>query len=252
MRHMYLAIILLIGCGYAFSDKQKLNPRQIKAISVSQVFPLLNDKGKLIQLDTGNVKIYYYEKIRLYNLSYRFDSLGEDGEKVVLSETRHHFFIYHSDSSYGYSYDSRFTPSIQRVAVDSVFQGEWIVMTKLYPIYTDNITELMTMKRNPDSDTIYESYLLKHKDTGKEYGTFFLGYVKKDSTIPYSLCKELDSIKQMRLFKIQVKYYREYLDAYKITVDSREWSYDVTDHSLSEAERKKITAYFVQYINNSH
>jgi hypothetical protein len=175
----------------------------------------------------------------MYDLVYQFTNTVNG--KVTISEERHHYVAFDVDSVFGY--DLNMTSGIlKRVRLDSLLKNEWLVQNKLYPKLTNNIAILTESKRNKDSGTLVERYLIKSKEDSAELASCTFSYTDKISGIDISLSKELDSIKNMKLYKAETVYFSRHFKEPDFTMGEF-----VTCYSLKEgviSDEKRILSYF--------
>lgn len=171
-------------------------------VSVKQLFPIINQYGKLLGYDTSTVLIYYHDNLVVYKLGYQFDS--SSGNRLIFSEKRVHYFIYQKNDSFGFDYDEHKGNVPVRYSIDSIFKKEWIKQNKLYPIFSDNNVELLSSEKR--NGLLLEINRIKDKKDPLKAATAYAEYSGDFSDIDYSLSRELDSIKGMKLSRLRIVY----------------------------------------------
>lgn len=182
----------------------------MKAVEVKSTDPVFGESF---------YRIYHYNDLLLYQSQYFFDSSvhyfvadsSTDEESspdtVLLSETRNRFFIFHKDSSYGYSYDAHDPLEDQkRLKVDSM-------LSRLR-----GLNELHCLvQQSPDSSSwnknrtiLHEVYLFPATDTTPS-GRIVMEYSKNLKHVQESLNQIVDSIKGMKFIKWEY-HINEYYD----------------------------------------
>ena len=242
-----VAVVFFSSCNNSNIMTNKVYNEDIKCIKVSEVFPFINNEGKLTKYDTPVVKIYYYNGITLYNLIYHY-SYTENGI-MHTNEDRNYFFVHKKGDAFGYSYDEHKSKFGVRLSADSMFKEQWVTANQQYPIFTQNTVTLISSVQNSDSGTLHELYSLKGKKDTAMTGTISLSFTNKIKGIDYSLCRELDSIKNMKLYKIKIINNSRYMKDYKITLDKAEQAYDLEEVPVEN--REEILDYFERYKNDS-
>lgn len=239
-------IIFFSSCNSLF-NKNKVYEKKLRCVKVKEVFPFIDNNGKLYRYDTPVVKIYYHQDKIMYQLGYHFDSTSNG--KHIMSEYRNHFFIYKKGNVFGYNYDKYKSIFGKKVLVDSMFKEHWVTANKQYPIFTQNKVTLISSNQNIDSGYLHEVYSLKGKIDTTMTGTISLSFTNRIKDIEYSLCKELDSIKNMKLFKIRIVNNSRYMKEYKITLDRAEQTYDLEE--VPVVNQEEILTYFERYQKDS-
>lgn len=155
-------------------------------------------------------RVYHWNNLTMYESQYRFRSreshLQIDStsgqmrsvDTLVLSETRVKYFVYHRDSSYGYSYDPNKKYDGLRIKVDSAVQ--LITGTNTF----ENILALKpdSVIWNKNRTLLKEVYAFpSSEDAPSSRWTFW--YSKKMNKIGETFSRILDSVKRMKLYKAE-------------------------------------------------
>jgi|GEM_PF-6621282 len=194
-------------------------PGEIVGVMVHQAAPEFGPREKVTGYELDTARIYYSGKLRLYHLSYFFDSSDLVTGEKFLSEKRYHYFIYNTDSAFGYDYNTHFYPQKRRARVDSLLHWQWSPSINLYSMFTVNKTKLLSVQEDRDAGTTHETYSFVNEDSFA-HGRMILGYSSKWVYLPYSFSRELDSIKRMKLFEALLIQDPRYLPSTGTTVDS--------------------------------
>ncbi len=243
MSRKYMILVWITSCCCIAFCQSTSKQDELQGVKVSQVAPILDTLGKLVRYDSDTVEIYYSGNIRLYYLSYQFDSVDLITKESYLSEKRYHYFIYNIDSAYGHDFDVHRSLTKKRLRVDSLLHWQWTPSVNVYPIITVNKTHLLNAFSNLDSGTTHEWYAFSNGDT-TAHGTVFFGYSKKLNDLPYSLSREMDSIKQMKLYKVRYTQDPRHIKEAGITVDKVNSEYNL---ERITAIRSEIIQYFQNY-----
>lgn len=236
-----LAIFLLLlscSCSNLFTKN-----RDIKGIQITQVFPNMNNQGKVIDYDTPSVKIYYYKNYSLYHLSYHFDSTVAN--KVISSEDRYHYVVHEKGNAYGYDFDIHKQQYKRKVSMDSILNLEWVFKIQVYPIFANNTAILNSSQKDDSFGILRESYQLKGKADTSMSGSCYLEFSNKLNDINFSLSKEFDSIKNMKLIKINIVNNPRHFKQADIYIDKVETSYMMQEIQVPNI--KKVMPYFEMY-----
>jgi len=244
LKTITIVTILFFSCCNLSSKKHKENQNEIKGIILTDNFPLIDKTGKLESYDTLVTKIYYYRDLTLYQLSYHYDSSVENVS--LKSETRHHYFVHKNGDVYGYDYDEHKPQSGSRISADSLFKKEWCMLINPYPILIKNNVVLISSQQNADSGILEETYLIKGKSDTTMSGTVFLSFSNTLKNIDYSLSRELDSIKKMKLYTVRMVNNSRYIKDYNITLDRIEQRYTLKEIPVI-INYSEIKGYFDRY-----
>lgn len=204
-----ITLYLLIFCSCI--NLLKTSDR-IRGVRITEVFPNMTGDGKVFSYDTPYVKLYYYGEYILCHLSYQFDSVVENVN--ILSENRYHYIFYKKGSNYGYDLDEHKSRYITKVPLDSVFKMEWVFQLQIYSIFTTrNKAELISSRRDKRAGSLKEEYIFKGIEDSSRSGFCYLEFTNRMKKIEFSLSKELDSIKKMKLERITIVNNPRYFEA---------------------------------------
>jgi hypothetical protein len=191
---------------------------QTRAIKVSYLRPIIRDDEGHTETDTFSYKVFYYKKLVLYESSYEFDSIF-NGD-LIYKERRASFFVYHTDSLFGYCYrDKGMGNKEERVQVDSMKKNISLESSKLDTlgqIIPDS--SLFTDKSNIRT----EIYKLNKGVDSLQHCIIYLTFNKGVRGITESFSRKLDSIKQMKLVHVRFCFEKMYSQLYKMQLPARE------------------------------
>lgn len=181
---------------------------EITTIRLTQIIPnFLSGDGK--GFDTSNSYIFYYNDLVLYKLPYQFDSSetvtieGSAKSKILKSEIRYQYFALEKEKDFGLFYGKNFLPGVEKMPLDSFYKNEGSNFRNcMYQNIVENGTKIISHIDEKTSDGTSEifKYLCK-TDTSQTVTSRFY-FSNKYSDIQFSLSPELDSIKQMKLYKV--------------------------------------------------
>ncbi len=241
-----LIFILLFSASVKASTTDT-SKQEIKAIEVQQTDPFFGE---------AFYRIFHISPFIVYQSQYQFDSASGRGKfdsagnwvssdsEYALSEKRSQFFVFHRDSSYGFSYDPhRSNFSNRRLLVDSA-------VLEIKGTY--NFENLLT--KIPDTTTWNASrterrevYVQKAtKDTPTVRAIFY--YNSSLNFLQASLNTAVDSAKKMKLYKF------EYLiEEFYSEKDERLWpamSFSTEMKEVTVMDTEEIMHFIERYKNN--
>jgi hypothetical protein len=233
----YVLTIFVSIYATCFKYSQTVIPfvaEEIKGVEIYQKYPNINFSSlKIDGYDSGKVELYEYRNTKLHLLAYKYDSIDLKSNSITSSGIRYHYFIHSKDSIFGYDIDEYKKPSIRRLKVDSLLKQEWATQVNLFSMMTFNIPKLTSVKKY--NDTIQEEYSFSNTDTSI-HGSFRFRYSSKMNNIPYSLSKEIDSIKGMKLFEAKLVFDPRYLTIEKIALEKMEKEYSFKEITFIRPE----------------
>lgn len=212
-----LITIVLIFPGFSnflLAQKGVITSKNIVGYQVSQIIPNIDILGHINDYDTSRVEVFFYEDLALYHLNY-LHTITVDGKILIKDERRFHYFVYGKDSTYGYDIDENKTPSVRKAEVDSTFKFEWVKQTRLFEMFINGKPFLFKSENYRDSTVEY--YKIRDKKDSidiVECKVVFSPHFKNDQNI--SICRELDSLKHMKVIEFSFTTNPEYLKNFGI------------------------------------
>ena len=242
-----ISITLFLVCSYCVQPVKKLPhiDNTIRSVVVSEVIPFPDKNGKFTIYDTLTIPIYYYQGLTAYKLIYRLDSLDSLGN-LARSQSKYHFFVYKKGDASGYYYDSFDSRVATKVSADSMLKnGIWCEANNLYAGFSENIIQLVSKYSNKDSGTLHEFYTYRRKIDSTTSGNFSLSFSDKIRGIEYSLSKELDSLKGMKLYHVRMEGYTQYQKNGKTIYDTLRIVSDLRE--IANEDKEEILGCFTRY-----
>jgi hypothetical protein len=232
--------ILLISCSSVVKKEDKPTD-PIKAVRISQNFPLIDEKGKLLGYDTSVVNIYYYKNQVLCKDFYFWNSTTVEYEYDTITYRKgisESFFVYTSGNKYGLFFDKRSIVSDKKVLADSMLKEQWYNRIGLSSISLQKLAE----EYNADSGTLHRNYTFKGKNDTLLKGTLSLWYTNKLNWAKYRLLKEVDTVSKMKLYRCKILNESRYFKDKNLKLDQIEQVYDFKEITVSNPE--EIMYYF--------
>ena len=212
------SIVLFVLFTVLNCQSVKLSDQEeISGISIERTFPNLvwdSVKNRMIltHFDTFYTKVYHYKKQILIqsNQEYRNLHLGglSDDEKENLMkntpfQTRYYTFIYSKDVNTGlFICDTCDIHNAKIINRDSMLAREWAFDPRREDLFNNNYRTLISSKTSEDGNII-EEYTFRNKKDSTMTGSIILVFSKnKFDEIEYSMAKEIEQQKKMKLIKI--------------------------------------------------
>jgi hypothetical protein len=199
-------------------------------------------------MDTIPDRVFFYKDQIIYQSAYTQLFHSPKGE-IIGQEYRYRTFVYTAGHKYGYLFDSLAKKFNAKTDVDSLFNSDWYFNSPKNPNLSKETSTLVSSAYDSLNAILVKTYSLKGKkdiitgviDTTLS-GSCTLWYSSKFKNINYSISKELDSIKNMKLYKVKTITNERYLKDYDITLDRVELT-DFMEECSFENE-SEILSYF--------
>ena len=234
-----LSLTFLLYKNSTSCNKKQIDP-QIRQIHVVYNTPIVNWDSTVTDINIA-YDAYYYGEYFLYKLPYHFDSLYNG--QLVFEEWRYNFFVFQKDSTVGYYYylDPLDTRREKRFSVDSVLAKN----TYENPGYDSLIN------RKPDSAyydkeaNLVNLYLFPPEKKRPENNKYYLYYTRELKGIKETFSRKLDSLKQMKLFRVKIVAGGGWYEEYKIAFPKRQYLLEMREIPVENKE--EVLKYFDRY-----
>jgi hypothetical protein len=207
--------VYLVSCNAIQTKKSQWRGHKLMVS-----YPLVNDTGFLTDL-RDTLLIFYLKNNVVYHIPY-FNSTTING-KLISEEVKHHYFIFQKTDKYGYFYDQINDSSIgKKLQVDSfLFNNAFAIK-----INNDSLVLLESLmdKKNNELLEKYRPNKWYNEFTYDSTYFYYSGNLKK---IDYFFSQPLDSIKNMKLYKIRFLYNAYHSNTANINVPKREFLFKV-------------------------
>jgi len=231
----YLAPVILffggINCKTAASGT-------LKKVEIYQKFQIPMTDGRLDDW-VDSIKVISYKNFVLFQVPYSkqkfwisWDSTGEQHETLISNEPKQKYFIHENTDSLGFEYDALNSERGQQKSVDSFLN------TKLFGnlIFYDRKNDSLVESREPEKGILLEKYVPKVKFDYSYSDSSYFFFSNRFENLNYTLSRELDSIKQKKLFKVVSVYNAGYDTAFKTQLPRREYIFEIRPATLSNAK----------------
>ena len=227
-----LAVVLtsflstLFSCHYAHSQDH-----QIKTLNLIVSYPVVGGKGDLTLLP-DTIPIIYAERYIIYKLPY-MKVTTYDGA-LTSNKKQYSIFIFRKDDESGYLInDINDSIRLEKYPVDSIlfirgFTVKWDVK---------NIN-LVESKINRKAGTLLEKHIPNMVHDENTFDSIYYYYSYKLKNINFSFSRQLDSIKNMKLYQIKLKYNKKYSKINHVTFPKREFIFKIVESNV--VDKKEI------------
>jgi phage antirepressor YoqD-like protein len=221
--------------------------QNLKAVEIYYKLQMPQQNGKLFDL-VDSVKLIYYKTFILFQIPYTeehskvyWDSTGEPHEQLIRNELKHTYFIYEKADSIGFEYKSLNGKFFQTKNVDTFLN------TKVFGniVFYDRENDILIKTEKLNSNVLLEKHTPKVKFDNSYSDSLYFYFSDKFKLLNYSLSKELDSIKQKKLFKVVLIYNSGYDTVYRLQMPRREYIFEIRSTTINNS--KNITDFFERF-----
>lgn len=238
-----LVIILMVCFVISCLPPGRTDERSIKGIKVTYNVPILKVDGQLLNV-TDSFFVFYFENFVLYKTTYK--RTWESQMRIERVEVRYHYFIYERNSRFGFYYDSvnRILP--EKNPVDSFLK---LKAFKGFNYY-DNVNDSLIQKVNLPNGQILETYLPRVRYDQSYGDTTYIYYTPKLTDVEYSFSKELDSSRNLKVYKVRIVYNSQFYSGYLFKFPRREYLFELSDYEEKDLDQiRNLFQQFEQYVS---
>lgn len=187
-------------------EKNKPDFRTIQFVSS---VPIISDNGKVIELQ-DTIMGFFSNAYTIFKVPTKkslsniiVNKNGEIVDQIFKGLKKGYYYFIHKNSSlYGYKLDSLDQTNGKRYLADSFLSGRWIIPPGIFfDLHNDSL-----INQTKTNGFLIERYVPKNKDdaTYPDSSTFY--YTSSMKGLGFSYSKELDSLKKMKLCKVELIY----------------------------------------------
>jgi len=194
--------------------------------------PIIDNTGNLLNV-TDSLCIFYEEDLSLHKFSLVEDNfINNVFTKQVI---KYQYFGFRKNEENGIFYDSLNVKQFRNFSVDSVLTTRAFKKVKFY----DGNNKILVERLKQDDGQIIEKYVCKEKRDFTYPDTTFIYYSDKLKDIEYSLSRELDSLKSMKVQKMVMLYNAQQYAGMLVKFPERRLSFEMKEVPITNLEEIK-------------
>lgn len=221
------------------------NKNEIKGISVVYRMPIVNYDSSIVN-NESRIEKYFFRDLVMYRYNYNQNNFEDN--KLLSSEKRFYYFVFHKDSVKG----MLFSPHQVFAMPEGYYQVDSVV--KKNRIYNDRVDILAS--RTPDSvvslpngDKIRYYTPLPDSLQPEPYKLSFY-YTKNLPGINESISDKMDNEPGMKLYRISIQSEGWYYEKFKMKFPAREYLMEIKKLEPEESQNPEVLKYLEQYISS--
>ena len=250
MKTFHYTLLIIFVLNYTNCSTFKKGDNDLRSINLIHKWDLVTvEDGQLISA-SDTLTIYYFQNLVLYKIPYTNEvsnvTTDKNGdvidEKLMESETKYKYFIYEKDSSFGFKYDSINAKNNRRFSIDSFLTQKAFKGASFYQRGNDT---MIASSWNEDKSVLIEKYIPKIKFDQSYNDTSYLYFTSSLKKVDYSFSKELDSSKNMKLFKVRFINNPLPRGVYSFDVPRREMMFEIRETPVTDSN--EIIRFFERF-----
>jgi hypothetical protein len=174
------------------------------------------------------VSIFYYNSYMVYHLAGSRDLLTD--EKIAGSDS---WFVLRKPLTYGYLFNSISDSSKGlKLPVDSFLNKRAYANASFNSNEKDSLVESFGNR-----DTLVEEYFVNKSNDELHPDSLYFYFSKKYKNIDYTFSPKLDSLKNMKLYKVRLLYNAKFSTAYKTMLPRREYLFEIRNEGKNNIKQ---------------
>ena len=218
---LIVAVIIFSSCGIT----RKYN--ELKRINLTVNYPIVimndgvHDAVNLFNLK-DTVWIFYYDSKVLYRLS---ESRNLETDKKIAGTEA--WFIYHEKAKHGFLFNSISDSSRGlKLLVDS-FLNNRAYASANFDIPSDSLL----IKAQDNEVKFVEKYYTKEHNENYPDSIYYY-FTNELKNIDYTFSRKLESLKNMKLYKVRLLYNETFSPSYKAMIPKREFLFEIREEVI--------------------
>lgn len=228
--YTFIFLALLFICLTNCSSTKKTNNNALISIKLSFSFPIVKPDGEMFNI-SDSLYIYFYKKTVLYQVPTIFTL--ENETDTLQKEIRYTYFVYHDTSKYGSHFKTLYSKVDSLQLISAFLKDRAFNEFADYKFITEIKDSLISVENN--NDYLKYTYIPK-SHTKIDSDTTYLFFHKNFEKMNYSFSPNLDTIRKMKLCKVQLIYNKKYSDIYKIVMPRREIFFAITKYAANNKQ----------------
>ncbi|URM38890.1 hypothetical protein [Flavobacterium anhuiense] len=195
-------------------------------------FPLF--KSDTIYTILDSVAVIHYKNYALYE----FEDIHtvQNDTAIIERKVINRYFLLKEKEKYGYYYDSLNAKNSKKARTDSIL-GEKAYYNQTF--FVPSIMQLISSKKDQDGYILIEKYKCKSKIDHTYPDTTIVFYANKMKGINFTLSKDLDSIKKMKVIKLRAIFNSQFIKGYPKKIPQYEYKFELKQDSISNLKKYK-------------
>lgn len=213
------ALLLVMFFSCATLEEQKY--KNISTIKLLSKIPIIKLTGELEYI-ADSIFITSINDTEIYHLPYLY-AVDIDNQ-IKSKSTMYSYFFYKIGKTKGVFYESLEDNIGDSLSVDSLQTDRAFMGIKFYNNITDTLVETINSK---SKYLLIEKYIPNKKIDDSYADTVIYYYGRKDDSINYIFCKELEKEKNMKIYKIDLVYNQSYNIQYQKILPKRKFIFEL-------------------------
>lgn len=223
------AFTLFLTLTFLFGFEKKSS---IRKVVIDFNLPIIDNTGNLLNF-TDSLCIFYERDLSLYKFVLIEDNfINNVFTKQVI---KYQYFGFKKNEDDGIFYDSLNVKQFRHFSVDSILKTRAFKNMNLY----DSKNDVLVKKQQQSNGQIIEKYICKERKGFSYPDTTFIYYSDKLKDIEYSLSKELDSLKGVKVQKIIALYNAQQYAGMPVKFPERRLSFEMKEVPITNLEEMK-------------
>ena len=229
-----------LTCGTANSP---IHSSGITSVRFTYIVPALGDTGEIGFVMRNFLDVFYYQDLVLFKFNADSTVNKETTDQGFLMQSE--FLIHQKGSIMGFFHE-RTNENRQVVKVDSILRCRGYLISNLELMLQSPLLQNIESKKSLKNDSLIEIYVRKPNPEDLK-DSVIAEYSARLNDIDFSLSRQLDSSRKMKLVKIRIVNDAYYNKETKVKMAARQILFQLS--RLIDYDRNEVLNYFTQFSN---
>lgn len=208
-----------------------ISKNEITKTSLHNSFPVFKSDAGFFIVD-DSVAVINYKNYALYEFEHVF--YIQNDTAIIDKKVINRYFLRKEKEQYGYYYDSLNAKTGKRVKTDSILNKKaYYNQTFYFP----SIMQLISSKKNHNGYELIEKYKCKTKIDLTYPDTVIVYYSNKMKSTSFTLSKDLDSIKKLKVLKMRAIFNSQFIKGQPNKFPQYEYKFELKEDSISNLKK---------------
>ncbi len=219
----FAPMLFLCTC---FTGQKQQGKNDAAGVKFTFTRPLFDSIGQISKTDSVVYYEYYLDTFSVRKYVYRHHY--QTADTFFTSAERSFFVIWGPQGNMAYNYDPYRPEKSKQVSKDSAFEYQKMEFD-VYMLFRTGVAMQVYSRTTANGGILQEAYIGNTEIDKPDRDTLFLSFSNNLRHINMSLSKELDSIRQMKLYKIILSKQAAYAEQFKKTFAASQLIFELSE-----------------------
>ncbi|KAF2081964.1 hypothetical protein [Flavobacterium sharifuzzamanii] len=210
---------------------RKTEKNEITKTYIHNSFPVFKSDASFFIVN-DSVAVINYKNYALYEFEDIFNIQNDSA--IINEKVINKYFLLKEKESYGYYYDSLNAKTGKRIRMDSILSKKaYYKQTFYFP----SLMQFISSKKDQNGYKLIEKYKCKTKVDLTYPDTIIVYFSNKMKNTSFTLSKDLDSIKKMKVVKMRAIFNSQFIKGNPNKFPQYEYKFELKQDSISNLKK---------------